>query len=213
MNLHELYSDLHDALALPSRASLIRGILLLIAFILLVIILSAVIAHFSPDPDEFAEEFADKYAGYAYLAIFLITIISSLTVFFPAPGTIIVLALIATLGLNPALAALVASIGGSLGEISAYLVGYAGRATIAPKDSDRYKLAEKWMSRYGGFTIFLFALVPFLIFDLAGVAAGAFKYPVRRFLLFCWMGRLPRSLIECYAGVGLYELMLRYLPW
>ena len=112
---------------------------------------------------------------------------------------------------NTALIALVASIGGALGESTGYLLGYAGRAVIAPEQLQRYQVAEKWMKRRGGLAIFLFAFFPFLIFDFVGIAAGVFRYPLRKFLLFCWAGRLPRSFIECYAGATILEFVLRYV--
>ena len=36
--------------------------------------------------------------------------------------------------------------------------------------------------------------------DLAGIAAGALRFPFRKFLLACFAGRLPRSFIEAYLG-------------
>lgn len=41
------------------------------------------------------------------------------------------------------------------------------------------------MKRYGGLAIFLFAFFPLLIFDFVGIAAGVFRFPLRKFLLFC----------------------------
>ena len=114
---------------------------------------------------------------------------------------------------NPPLVALVASIGGTLGEISGYLVGYGGRAFIAPDQSERYQMAERWMQRRGGFAIFLFALVPFFIFDFVGIAAGVFRYPVKKFLLYAWLGRLPRSFIEVYVGSSLLDAIMDHLPF
>ena len=68
------------------------------------------------------------------------------------------------------------------------------------------------MKRHGGWAIFLFALFPFLIFDFVGIAAGMLRYPVRKFILYCWLGRLPRAFIECYVGATLLELVLARLP-
>ena len=208
MKIGEFFTDLRNTIALPAKRGWVRAILSLIALAILVIGLSALISHFFP----FKTQFIPRYGRYAYLAIFLICLLSSFTILFPAPGTVLWLLLVKFLELNKVLAALVGSIGGSLGEITAYYVGYTGRAVIVPQYSQRYEIAERWMRRYGGITIFFFAFTWFP-FDLAGIAAGALKYPLGKFLLFCLAGRLPRHLIEAYAGVSLLELFFRILPF
>jgi membrane protein YqaA with SNARE-associated domain len=194
---------------MPTKGSLSKAILLLICILIVAGGLSLLLRHF------FTEEDLRQFAEYGYLGVFLVTLISSLSILLPLPGTVVVLA--AADIWNPALIALVAGIGGALGEISAYMLGYGGRAVIAPEQSKRYKQAEGWMKRRGGFAIFLFALIPFLIFDFMGIAAGVFRYPLRKFLFFTLLGRLPRSFIEVYVylwfGVPLLEWILEHLPF
>jgi len=208
----EFLTELRDALTILTKGSLLRAILLLIALLIVVIGLSALISHFFPSEEEFKSEFIPKYGDYAYPAIFLICLLSSLTIFFPAPGTVLWLLLVKHLFLNKVLAGVVGSVGGSLGEVTAYYAGYAGRAVIAPQYSERYQTVERWMKRYGGITLFVFAFT-WLPFDLAGIAAGATKYPLGKFFLFCWAGRLPRHIIEAYVGMALLDFVLEHLPF
>ncbi len=42
--------------------------------------------------------------------------------------------------------------------------------------------------KWGAIAIFFFSLVP-LVFDLAGIVAGALRVPLWKFLLACWLGR------------------------
>ena len=65
------------------------------------------------------------------------------------------------------------------------------------------------MMRYGGVAIFLFALVPGLIFDLIAIAAGAVRFPFWKFFLASFAGRLPRSFLEAYLG---WMMLPRFLP-
>ena len=211
MKFREFLAELRDALTVPTKGSLVRAILFLVALLVIVVGLSFLISYYFPSEEEFKTEFIPRYGKYAYPAIFLICLLSSLTIFFPAPGTVLWLLLVKFLQLNKVLAGVVGSIGGTLGEITAYYVGYAGRAIIAPQYSQRYQMAERWMRRYGGITLFVFAFT-WLPFDVAGLAAGSVKYPIGKFLLFCWAGRLPRHIIEAYAGVSLLDLMLKHLP-
>lgn len=213
MKFKEILSELRNALTIPTKGSLGRAILFLIAICILAVGLSALIGLFFPSEEEFKSEFIPKYEGYAYPAIFIITLLSSFSIVFPVPGTVLWILLVKHLELNYVLAAVLASIGGALGEITGYYLGYAGRAVIAPDRLEKYKSAERWMKRYGGWAIFLFAFFPFLIFDFIGIAAGAFRYPLRKFFLFALAGRLPRSLIEAYAGVAILDFVLDHLPF
>lgn len=205
VKVSEILAEVREAVTMPTRGNLTKAILLLVAILALALGLSFLLLHFFPEQEEI-----DRYAGYGYLGVFLVTLVSSLSIVLPVPGTLIVIA--AATRFNTPLVALVASVGGTLGEVSGYFVGYWGRAFVAPKHLERYHMAESWMRRRGGFAIFLFALVPFFIFDFIGIAAGVFRYPLKRFLLFAWLGRLPRSLIECYVGAGLLDYILDHLP-
>lgn len=209
MKIQGLLTDLRDAITLPTKGNLVKAILLLASILIVALGLSVLLRHF------FTEEDLKQFAEYGYLGVFLVTVVSSLSILLPLPGTIVVLA--AADIWNPALVALVAGIGGSLGEISAYIVGYGGRVFIKPEQTGRYKEAERWMTRRGGFAIFLFALIPFLIFDFIGIAAGVFKYPLKKFLFFTLLGRLPRSFIEVYIylkfGVPLLDWIFEHLPF
>ncbi len=213
MKFKEILSELRNALTVPTKGSLGRAVLFLIVILILAVGLSVLIGYFIPSEEEFKSEFIPKYGDYAYPAIFIITLVSSFSIVFPVPGTVLWVLLVKHLELNYVLAALLASLGGALGEVTGYYLGYVGRAVIAPQQLEKYQMAERWMGRYGGWAVFLFAFFPFLIFDFVGIAAGAFKYPLRKFLLLTLVGRFPRSLIEAYVGVALLDFILDHLPF
>jgi len=149
----------------------------------------------------------ESIASYGYMGVFLATFLSTACIFFPAPGFVVVV--VAAALFNPIWVALAATAGGALGEFTSYFVGYWGRAVIDLERRQRYKRAENWMMRYGGVAIFLFALVPGLIFDLIAIAAGAVRFPFWKFLLASFAGRLPRSFLEAYLG---WMILPRFLP-
>ena len=149
-----------------------------------------------------------KYAPLAYLAVFVITLLSSSTIIIPAPGTAFVMA--AASMWNPAIVAIAASIGGTLGELTGYYAGYVGTKIIITDYKAGYERAVGWMNRYGVWTISFFAFVPLLLFDLVGIVAGALRVPVWKFLLACWAGRLPRNFIEAYFGAAIIPFIR---PW
>jgi len=141
-----------------------------------------------------------EFLLYGYSGIFLVNLICAATIFIPVPGEAVNVA--AGSILNPLFVGLVASIGATLGEPTSYLAGHLGSKAIPERYLEKHKKAEYLLKRYGAFAIFLFALLPILIFDLIGLAAGAFKYPLWKFILFCWLGRIIRALLEAYLGMG-----------
>jgi membrane protein DedA with SNARE-associated domain len=150
-------------------------------------------------------ERAGELAAYGYPGIFLISLLANATVLLPAPG----LAIVFTMGgvFHPAAVALAASTGGALGELSGYLAGFSGQAVI--ERTDIYERATPWIEKYGWFAIFVFAAIPNPFFDLAGIAAGAMKMPVPRFLLACWFGQTLKTLAFAYTGSYSIGLLTR----
>lgn len=143
--------------------------------------------------------------GYGYLGIFIISVISSASIVLPVPSWI----LVATLGaiLNPVLVGIVSGIGGTIGEMTGYLLGYGGRLAI--DNVALYSKMVKWMKRWGSVTIFVLALIPNPLFDIAGAAAGLLRFPVWKFILFGAAGRIPKNIFFAYIGVwGLHFLPL-----
>jgi membrane protein YqaA with SNARE-associated domain len=135
-------------------------------------------------------------AAYGYPGIFLLSILANATIVLPAPG----LALVFTFAgrLEPLGVGLAAAAGATLGELSGYLAGFSGQPII--ENRGLYQRLEGYMSRYGAATIVVLAFLPLPVFDLAGVAAGALKMPVFKFLFWCFLGKLPKMLLIALAG-------------
>ncbi|MBM3152701.1 MAG: VTT domain-containing protein [Chloroflexi bacterium] len=137
-----------------------------------------------------------RFAAFGYPGIFLIVLISYATILMPVPGVAIVF----TMGgvFHPVGVALAAAAGGTIGELSGYLAGFSGRAII-----ENWKMYDKvtaWVRKYGGPAILALAAIPNPFFDLVGVAAGALKIPVAKFLLWCFPGQVIKMLIVAYSG-------------
>ena len=153
----------------------------------------------------FREKIAEL-GNLGYLGAFLISLISNATIVMPMPGLLLIFALGATF--NPVLIGIIGGAGGALGEMTAYLAGYSGRGIL--KETKLHAQAERWMKKWGGLTIFAFALTPFLLFDAAGIAAGTIRYPVWKFLIACWLGRTILYLVIALAGAWGWETILPY---
>ena len=148
-----------------------------------------------------------ELGNYGYLGAFLISLVANATIILPMPGLLILIALGAAL--TPVLVALVGGVGGAVGELTGYILGYSGHRVI-PSNSKMYARAEGWMRRRGTITIFLFSLLPFLPLDVAGVVAGVLRFPVWKFLLACFLGKAVLYIVVIQTGAWGWEAALRY---
>jgi len=146
-----------------------------------------------------------EFAGLGYPGIFLIVMIAYATILVPVPAAAIVF----TMGgvFNPIGVGLAAGCGAVIGEVSGYLAGYGGQAVI-----ENWKMYEKMstlVNKYGGPAILVLSAIPNPFFDLVGVAAGALKIPVHKFMLWCWPGQIIKMMIFAYTGSSSLNLIFQ----
>ena len=131
----------------------------------------------------------------AYGGLGLTVLLASGGLVLPIPS--LAAACAAGASLNPLYVGLVAGSAGTLGELTGYYLGYSGRGVL---DRSRlYHRMEGWMRRRGWLLLFLVSLIPNPIFDVVGIAAGALRYPVWRFLAVVWVGKLLKFLVFAYS--------------
>ncbi len=139
---------------------------------------------------------AEELAVYGYPGIFLIALLTNATVFLPAPGIAVVIAMGAVF--NPFLVGIAAGAGGALGELSGYLAGFSGQAVV--ERAELYQRLTNWVQKYGFWAILFLAAIPNPTFDVAGVAAGVLKMPLHRFLVAVLLGVTLKMTLFAYAG-------------
>jgi membrane protein DedA with SNARE-associated domain len=61
------------------------------------------------------------------------------------------------------------------------------------------------MKKYGGWTVLFLAFIPNPAFDMAGIVAGALKMPIKRFLIWCAIGKIMKMLVFAYAGSTIFS--------
>jgi len=137
-----------------------------------------------------------EFEKFGYAGIFLIALMANATVLLPAPGVAIVYAMGAVF--NPLGVGLAAGTGGAIGELSGYLAGFSGQAVI--ERTDIYNRFKPWVDKYGGWAILVLSAIPNPFFDIAGIAAGIAKMPIRTFLLFTWVGQIIKMTLFALAG-------------
>jgi len=134
--------------------------------------------------------------AYGYPGLFLFSLLTNASVIIPVPGLVLPYMLGAVF--NPWGVALAAGSGAALGELTGYLAGWSGKFVI--EDTRRYAQIREWMARYGGLVIFVLAYLPLPLMDLAGIAAGATRMPIARFLFWCLLGKILKMLTVAALG-------------
>ena len=103
----------------------------------------------------------------------------------------------AATALNPAVVAIIAGLAGTVGELTGYFLGYSGSAVLERRRF--YHRVEGWMRRRGWLILFLISAVPNPLFDVAGIAAGALRYPLWRYFVAVGLGKQVKFFIVAYA--------------
>jgi uncharacterized membrane protein YdjX (TVP38/TMEM64 family) len=168
------------------RQSLLRVLALTVVIVLLVVLFA------------FRDQ-VKKLENYGYVGIFLLSIAANATIIIPLPGVALTTAMGAIF--NPVGVAVAAGLGASLGELSGYLAGFSGQAVV--ERSGNYERLTNWMKAHPNWTylvILVMAFIPNPLFDLAGMAAGALKLPIWKFLLACAIGKILKMLGFAFAG-------------
>ncbi len=137
-----------------------------------------------------------EFEQYGYVGVFVVALLANATVLLPAPGVAIIYAMGAVF--NPLGVGLAAGTGGALGELSGFLAGFSGQAII--ERAHIYERIKPWVEKYGGWAILVLSAIPNPFFDLAGIAAGMIKMPLRTFLFSVWIGQLIKMTMFAFAG-------------
>jgi membrane protein YqaA with SNARE-associated domain len=151
---------------------------------------------------------------YGYIGVFLISLVGAASIFLPTPSLAATIGggivLDPILGLPPfLLVGLVAGVAEALGEFTGYALGFGGSPAV--RERRFYRALERWMTRHGTITMFVFSAIPNPLFDVAGVAAGAVRMPPSRFFFSVLAGKVVKDITVAGAGVlgvGLVEKLL-----
>jgi membrane protein DedA with SNARE-associated domain len=142
--------------------------------------------------------FVTLVSNYGYLGIFLVSLIGSASILLPLPSSIFVFTSGAVL--NPFLVGLSAAIGCAIGELTGFAIGTGGRKVMERKWKKQIDSTERLFQKYGGFwIILLFAATP-LPDDIVGIVAGTLKYPLKKYFIASFIGKLILNMLLAYGG-------------
>ncbi|MFC1893477.1 VTT domain-containing protein [Chloroflexota bacterium] len=104
---------------------------------------------------------------------------------------------------------LFSGIGGAIGELTGYMAGRSGRGIA--QNNKWFTRSERWMRRWGTLTVFVFSLVPVLPIDVAGMAAGVLRFPIKKFLVACFFGKTLEFIAIALFGAWGWEVLLSFI--
>ncbi len=132
---------------------------------------------------------------YGYLGVFAVEAIANATILFPIPSALVTMA--SAIFLNPIAVGILAGLGAAVGELTGYLVGLGGKKLIEEKIE--FISIRKIYSKYGLWTIFMFAAIPFP-FDIIGIVCGMLEVPPIVFFSLTACGKIASRLMLAAAG-------------
>ena len=145
---------------------------------------------------------------WSYAGAFVVMLLNSATIIFPAFGQGFVVAVAESL--DPYLLAVIGGAGATLGELSGYAVGAAGNRLV------RGRALYEWVDRLPrgsrGPALFVFAATP-IPFDVAGLWAGATRYPLWRFLAWVLPGKVVNTLMFAFIGIVSVDWVDSWFRW
>lgn len=181
-----------------------RGRLLMLAGTLaLVVAAFGILVWLTSDPvrREAVENLITSPIG--LVVLFGLAALSSATLILPAPG--LALTAIAGAAGDPIIVGIVAGLGQAVGELTGYAAGWSGRSLLP--DNPTTSRLSALLQRRGLIVIFLLALVPNPLFDLAGIAAGVLRMPVLGYLAAAALGKVIKNILVAGGASTIGDLL------
>ena len=189
-----------------SRVGPARGrVVLLAGTLLLVLAAFGILIWLTSDPvrREAVEDLVKSPIG--LLVLFVLAALSSATLILPAPG--LALTAIAGAAGDPIAVGIVAGLGQAAGELTGYAAGWSGRSFLP--DTPTTNRLSSLLQRRGLIVIFVLALVPNPLFDLAGIAAGVIRMPVLGYFTAAAAGKVINNIIVAGGAATIGDFLAR----
>ncbi|MEM3402720.1 MAG: VTT domain-containing protein [Candidatus Hadarchaeales archaeon] len=141
----------------------------------------------------------EAFIALGYPGAFFLGLLGSATIIVPVPTTVALLTMATLQVFDPTLLAVAFGIGAAVGELTGYMVGYAGRRFVGKKYAGKMEASAKIFERYGAPAVFIFALTP-LPDDLLFIPLGLSRCPLLKIFAAAVAGKLCMALIIAHFG-------------
>lgn len=156
----------------------------------------------------------DDVKRWGYPALFLISGLRAASVILPLPGSGLTFAAGAFMdplyGIPvPIAVGVVAGLAESFGELTGYAAGLSGGRLLDKRKL--YQRVKDWIRKRAFVTILVMGLMPSPVFDVAGLAAGASRVPIRVFWPAVLIGKITRGILMAAAGSAGWQIIEKIL--
>ncbi len=151
-------------------------------------------------------------ARYGLIGVALVAFLAGSTfsvTFIPVPYWLLVITLPGIIAgqwgiMAPVFVGLLAGAGASLGQFITFMIGYGGRG-ISQKVSSRisnkfHDRAIAWAKKHGSWAVFVMSVVFNPLHLPMTIAIACLRYPPHKFLLYCFLGSVIKSLFLAFGG-------------
>jgi membrane protein DedA with SNARE-associated domain len=159
----------------------------------------------------------DITGGWGYPMLWLISLLRASSVILPIPGSGLTIAAGAIMdpvfGIPaPIMVGITAGTAESLGEFTGYWAGINGGTLVEGSRLRRvYGLITEWLKKAPFPTMFVMSFAPSPVFDVAGLAAGAARIPIRVFYPAILLGKVCRGIVMGFTGYYGIEILEKIL--
>lgn len=148
--------------------------------------------------------------GLGPLGIFIGMALESSIIPIPSEAILVTAGL---LGYSPVTVAIWGGLGSTFGSIFGYGIGkYGGRPLIRKfgkyvfVKEDNLTVLEGWFKRWGGLVVLIGRLIPFIPYKIFSIASGIAKMDFKGFMIFTFIGSIPRAFLFSYFGKELLKI-------
>ncbi len=149
---------------------------------------------------------------YGLLGVFLISFVGNAIPYATVPYLAIIAALAAQKGLtlwDALLWSVVGGLGAALGKVVVYLTGLGTSELLPEKVRKNFEIFSRIAQRGIFIAIFLFAALP-LPDDVLYIPLGVAKYPLLKFFIAVWLGKIVITFASIAFGNAYAALMAEY---
>lgn len=180
------------------KSSIIVGL----AFLVIGLVLIVVFKFFDVGKTQLFLDAKNLVREYGFLGIFLATILAGTVVPLGSPALVVAAA---SFGLNPALLALTATAGFTIGmTINYFLACRLGRPYLVKKlGTEELETATALWNHWGWIIYVLFGFIPILPVEFLALVCGLLKTRIQTFLVLSFAPRLVVFMLLAYFGEAL----------
>lgn len=140
-----------------------------------------------------------EFFGTGYAGLFLLSLISSLIVFIPAPYFISVAFLSLDVRFDPNLIIISSALGATLAKVIVFKVSYLGRNAVKDQTRRRLKPFEKLVGRYGFWAAFIASATP-IPDDIIYIPMGFANYSLINFVIATLSGKIILTAVVTWGA-------------